>query len=174
MEELKEYQKHYLEPRQTASYDSEKPTVYLIEGCSGSYDMFHTFAVSIKKNLDDAVKFVTEHELWKNKVERLSIGNTFDEEDYLREDENNEYYDLHNAFYEYAWKTVAPDAENEDELTTDKYIKIYELTSDDDEFVKFLVSKGYSQEVAEATVAFHEGETSEYNTTYSIYKINIE
>ena len=84
------------------------------------------------------------------------------------------FYNLQNDFHEHVWRTVAPEAETEDDLTPVQYCMIDDIESEDDEFIKFLLSKGYSQEVAEATVAFHAGETSEYNTTYSIYKINIE
>lgn len=174
MEELQDYQKQYLEPRPVSSYDPEKPSVYLIEGSAGTYDMYHTFPVCIKTRLEDAIKFVTKHELWKNMVESIAIGVRDINKHWSEDDSEQEFYNLREAFNEFIWKSVAPDAKDESELTIEQWNKLDEMVDDNETFKKFIMSKGYSEEVSEATIEYHADELSEFNTTYRIYKINIE
>lgn len=174
MEELQEYQKQLLKPHPVSTYNPEKPSVYLIEGSAGTYDMYHTFPVCIKTRLEDAVDFVTKHELWKNKVESIAIGVKDIEKHCSEDDSEQEFYNLREAFDEFIWKSVAPDAKDESELSSEQWENIEEMVGDNDTFKKFIMLKGYSEEVSEATIAYHDDELSEYNTTYRIYKINIE
>ena len=166
--ELQDYQKSYLEPREGNSYDKNLPTVYLIEGSCGEYDMHHTYPVCVKKSLEDAQDFVRRHEMWKNWVEEYTLSKHYEDPSDMR------YEQLQDDFHEYVWNTVAPGKESEDDLTTEEFERIEEMEMNEEHFEKFIVERGYSKEVAEATIAFHSDEFSEYNTTYSIYKINIE
>ena len=174
MEELQDYQKQYLEPRPVSSYDPDKPSAYLIEGSAGTYDMYQTFPVCIKIRLEDAVEFVTKHELWKNKVESIAIGVKDINKHWSEDDSPQEFYNLREAFNEFIWKSVAPNATDESDLSEEQWEKMDEMVNDNDTFKKFLMSKGYSEEVSEASIAYHDNELSDFNTTYRIYKINIE
>ena len=166
--ELQDYQKSYLEPKEGNSYSDEHSTVYLIEGSCGEYDMHHTYPVCVKKNLEDAQDFVRKHEMWKNWVEENTLSKHYEDPSDMR------YEQLQDDFHEYVWNSIAPGKETEDDLTTEEFEKIEKMEMNEEHFKNFIIERGYSNDVAEATIAFHSDEFSEYNTTYSIYKINIE
>ena len=158
----------YLIPGKAHGYDPNKPTAYLIEGSSGTYDLSTTFSVVVKKTLESAQKFIIEHEEWRNKTEELAIKNDLDYGKYA-------YNLLYDEYMDYVYNKICPGKTTFDLLTDEEGIAVSDYESDENNFFKWMTEvKGYSKEVAQATLDYNSGELSEYNTSYSIYKINIE
>jgi hypothetical protein len=168
MDVNEKYWKTFLEPRNGCAYDENKETLYLIEGASGTYDLYSTFPICIKKTLESAQQFITKHEEWKERTEELAVKDD-------HETGNLAYCKLQDDYNDYIFSLLFPGKKPDAPMTDEDAITYDDYFSDDENFIKFMtVVKGFSKEKAQATLDYNSDECSEFNTTYSIYKINLE
>jgi len=158
----------HLTPRDSQYYDPEKETAYLIEGSSGTYDMYTTFAVTVKRTLEAAQKFVIEHEEWRNRIEELAVKND-------HESGNYEYDKLLDEYNEYICSLLFTGKKPDDPLTDEEELSYDDYYANDENFIEWMtIVKNFSEEKARATIEYNSDEKSEFHTDYSIYRINIE
>ena len=158
----------HLTPRDSQYYDPQKETAYLIEGSSGTYDLYTTFAVTVKRTLEAAQKFVIEHEEWRNHIEELAVKDDSDTGDYA-------YQKLLDEYNEYICSLLFPGKKLDDPLTDEEELSYDDYYANDENFVEWMtIVKNFSEEKARATIEYNSDEKSEFHTDYSIYRINIE
>ena len=156
--------------------DSNVPVIYVVMYNCGQYEDRSEGPVAAYTKREDAEKFIEDHKKWQEHIEEIAIKSPRYEfySAYLA-DENPDkdlYDNLHQEYTEWIWKETFGDRESED-IKQEEWIK-YDEIDEKEEFKKFLMMKGYSEEVAEATIIYNDhDEYSEYNTYYNIEEINL-
>lgn len=158
----------HLTPRDAQGYDPQKETAYLIEGSSGTYDLYTTFAVTVKRTLEAAQQFVIDHEEWRNHIEELAVKNDHGTWDYA-------YDKLLDDYNGYIYELLFPNKKFDEPLTDEEELSYEDYYANEENFIEWMtIVKCFSDEKARATIDYNSDEKSEYNTDYSIYRINIE
>jgi len=155
-----------------------EPSVFAVMYMTGEYEDKHTGIECVYESEEDAVAFVTEKKQWQDRVEEIAIKDKACEEyGFYYHDPNRdggcEYSDLEQAYNEEVWKELFGDRK-EDELSDEEYSK-YDVAlceNYEEKFRNFLIKKGYSEEVVDATIAYHGDEySSDYKKWYHIEEV---
>lgn len=155
-----------------------EPSVFAVMSMVGEYEDRYNTIECIYETEEDAVAFVEEKEKWQERIKELSIKDSDDEGDFYYSDKEGEceYTNLVNEFNEEAWKRLFGDR-NEDELSEEDYLNYdVEICENyEEKFKKFLISKGYSEEVADATIEYYADDySSDYRKWYYIEEVSFK
>lgn len=141
---------------------------YVVTYSCGQYEDSVSGPVAVFETKELAKKFCEEKENWKKNIDKLAIRDSYNEYDCETED-CCDYSDLYKECQSYWMKQLFGD-KPEDELTDEEWDLYNEKVDSDDCFKNYMIEvKGYSPEVADATIVYNDSDDwSEYNTYYYI------
>ena len=141
---------------------------YVVTYSCGQYEDSVSGPVAVFETKELAEKFCEEKENWRKNIDKLAIRDSYNEYDCETED-CCDYSDLYQECQNYWMKQLFGD-KPEDELTDEEWDLYNEKVDSDDCFKNYMIEvKGYSPEVADATIVYNDNDDwSEYNTYYYI------
>lgn len=155
--------------------DKNCPKCYVVTYSCGQYEDSVSGPVGVFETKELAEKFCEEKENWRKNIDKLAIRDSYNEYDYDNDCDSEDCSDYSNLYQEcenYWWKKMFGD-KSEDELTDEEWESYNEKIDEEDCFKNYMIEvKGYSPEVAEATIVYNDSDAwSEYNTCYYIEEV---
>ena len=157
----------------------ENKKVYVVSSSVGSYEDRCDTVQIVFETSEDAEAYVKKHEEWQEHVKNIAIKDIITDDYYESSDEisssenSYEYSRLREEFKSKYLLKKCFGKESFDDLSDDEW-DIYNDENTDDNLADWLVNvKGYSREVADATIVYNEcGDWGDYHAYYYIDEVD--